>query len=467
MQYLTDEIDPVLAPIVLKLLAERPHGSAAIKEAIARICQEMQYDGSTLPWKPEHLNKEWLGEALGVKVLSCSIEKVGLGFTSDAFKITYQSTEGADKIAILKLPSGQGEKKQKAHALDCLTEVMFYNDFSKQFPLKICTSYSAGCDKKAGWHWNILMENMNTGGNVEFPMWMSDSRIYPNLVSEVVPAIHKDMAKMHAHFWRDEQSLSHEMFKLQPAMPGLKTAFAMASNAQRLWKPSNYNPDQTVGEHFWDLTNNQEVAGLDPDQWKLRGEYNGKNLPNYPTMELFTKRMYSDDGRKAIQYILKEVYEKRPHTFVHGDTHPGNIFWNPEKKEISWIDFQMVGRAPPGLDLAQSMLLVVDAGEGASIHKGMIRAYYAELTRLKPEITAEYSFETCWEDFRMGCLIYFCTTNVYMLDNELNIILPEMKKTNKCEMCEFFIMADVIPRMQNLITNLALNELLTEILAKC
>jgi hypothetical protein len=467
MQYLTDEIDPVLAPIVLKLLAERPHGSAAIKEAIARICQEMQYDGSTLPWKPEHLNKEWLGEALGVKVLSCSIEKVGKGFTADAYKITYHSTEGADKIAILKLPSAQGEKKQKAHALDCLTEVMFYNDFSQQFPLKICKSYSAGCDNKEGWHWNILMENMNTGGNVEFTMWMSDNIIYPNLVTEIVPAIHKDMAKMHAHFWKDEQSLSHEMFKVQPAMPGLKTAFAMATIAQRLWKPSNYNPDQTTGELLWDLNNKPEVAGLDPDQWKLRGEYASKDHPEYPDYNEFTKRMFTNDGRKVIQYILKEVYEKRPHTFVHGDTHPGNIFWNPEKKELSWIDFQMVGRAPPGLDLAQSMLLVVDSGEGASMHRGMVRAYYAELTRLKPEIAAEYSFETCWDDYRMGCLVYFCSINVYSCDNEVNVILPEMKKTNKSGLCEFLKMTGCYPRRQDTIKNLALNELVTEILAKC
>jgi hypothetical protein len=39
-EYLQNEVDPVLAPLIKKLLAERPHGDAAILQAITRLVSE-------------------------------------------------------------------------------------------------------------------------------------------------------------------------------------------------------------------------------------------------------------------------------------------------------------------------------------------------------------------------------------------------------------------------------------------
>jgi hypothetical protein len=41
MEYLQSEANPVLAPLIKKLLAERPHGNAAIREAIMRLASEI------------------------------------------------------------------------------------------------------------------------------------------------------------------------------------------------------------------------------------------------------------------------------------------------------------------------------------------------------------------------------------------------------------------------------------------
>ena len=45
------------------------------------------------------------------------------------------------------------------------------------------------------------------------------------------------------------------------------------------------------------------------------------------------------------------------------DGHPGNIFYSKTDKALTFIDFQLVGRAPPGVDLVQSMMLVIPSDE--------------------------------------------------------------------------------------------------------
>jgi hypothetical protein len=62
MEYLESEVNPVLAPLIKKLLAERPHGNAAIREAIMRLASEIE---GSYPLSPEEVSTEFLSRVFG------------------------------------------------------------------------------------------------------------------------------------------------------------------------------------------------------------------------------------------------------------------------------------------------------------------------------------------------------------------------------------------------------------------
>ena len=39
-----------------------------------------------------------------------------------------------------------------------------------------------------------------------------------------------------------------------------------------------------------------------------------------------------------------------------GDAHPGNMFYQEESKQFTWIDFQTVHKGPPGWELSQGLV---------------------------------------------------------------------------------------------------------------
>ena len=78
------------------------------------------------PTTADDVTAAWLSKQLDEPVDTFTMNKVGQGFTADAFRICYND----GKTVIIKLPSALGEAKQKVHAKDCTVEVMFYRDFA-------------------------------------------------------------------------------------------------------------------------------------------------------------------------------------------------------------------------------------------------------------------------------------------------------------------------------------------------
>ena len=58
-------------------------------------------------------------------------------------------------------------------------EVMFYRDFANKVPLKTCKHYAANVNVAEPWKWNLLLENLATDDNMEFPLWFGNPTIYP------------------------------------------------------------------------------------------------------------------------------------------------------------------------------------------------------------------------------------------------------------------------------------------------
>ena len=130
----------------------------------------------------------------------------------------------------------------------------------------------------------------------------------------------------------------------------------------------------------------------------------------------FLKRLCTEEGRLTCQKILAAL-DKGPHTFIHGDGHPGNVFYDKSDKSLTFIDFQLVGRAPPGVDLVQSMMLVIPSDPPGS-HKTYAQGYYDKLVAERPEIGEEYSFEQCFKDYRWAMVVYYAAVVLYDIDNK-------------------------------------------------
>lgn len=244
--YLASKVGPVLRPILKKAAEQRP---ADVRAFLLAELQKVVYEGSAFPWKPEHVNAEWLSAALNTTVDSFEIEKCGMGFTADAWRIKCQ-IRGGEKIYILKLPHSFGEAKQKMHQADCAIEVMFYSNFSQHVPYATCKHYAANLCPTYPWRWNLLLENLALDEMEEFPLWFGGDHTYPDIWTGVVPSILADVAKSHAMFYKSPL-LEHEMFSMQPQIPGTsKVSFGMANTSLKTWERNYRNSGKNAGELF-------------------------------------------------------------------------------------------------------------------------------------------------------------------------------------------------------------------------
>ncbi len=367
---------------------------------------------STFPTAQAEVTAEWLSEQLPQKVESFTINKIGMGFTADAHKIEAKMADGSDQIYILKLPHSLGLEKQKQHANDCKIEVIFYREFADKVPIKTCKHYAACIDEKEPWKWCLLLDNLATPDMMEFPLWFGNPTIYPdpNIYTEVVPAVQAELAKMHAWGWKHELLDSHPICQVQKAGKGLNLTCGLLCTGLKLWQPFR-DTGMTAGEYYWTI-NNEESC-------KLLG-VEDLSLPVVQKSRAFLKRLCTEEGRLCCQKIC-QVLDKGPHTFIHGDGHPGNVFYNKKDRNLTFIDFQLVGRAPPGVDLVQSMMLVIPSDPSGN-HKKYVQAYYDKLVEAKPEIREEYSFETCFRDYRWAMVVYYAAVVLYDIDNKITMI---------------------------------------------
>jgi len=128
---------------------------------------------------------------------------------------------------------------------------MFYRDFANKVPLKTCKHYAANVNVAEPWKWNLLLENLATDDNMEFPLWFGNPTIYPdpNLYTEVVPAVQASLAKVHAKFWKSPLLDSHPLFKVHTPIPGVKVTAGLLCTAFKLWEPFR-DTGKTAGDYW-------------------------------------------------------------------------------------------------------------------------------------------------------------------------------------------------------------------------
>jgi hypothetical protein len=90
-----------------------------------------------------------------------------------------------------------------------------------------------------------------------------------------------------------------------------------------------------------------------------------------------------------------------PFSVVHGDYRLDNLMFPPVGRGVSALDWQTVGVAPPGRDLAYILGTALRPEDRQRYETDLVALYFDELRRRGVQ---EYSSNECFDDYRLGQL---------------------------------------------------------------
>jgi hypothetical protein len=90
-----------------------------------------------------------------------------------------------------------------------------------------------------------------------------------------------------------------------------------------------------------------------------------------------------------------------PFAVVHGDYRLDNLMFPPVGRGVAALDWQTVGVAPPGRDLAYFLGTALRPEDRRRYESDLVALYYDELRRRGVQ---EYSGKECFDDYRLGQL---------------------------------------------------------------
>jgi hypothetical protein len=360
------------------------------------------------PVSPSDVTTEWLSCQLGVGVASFEMQKVGKGLTSDAHRVTYTHGEDNTSTVILKLPSAVGIDKQKSHISECTIEVIFYSEFCLHLQNTVLIPKCYGCCRSHNqpWKWNILLQDLSDiDGIEEFPTALFLGNVAVPDIVEITKLALCDLAKLHGRFWESALLDEHPIFDVQPSMyPGCRVNSGLISMG-RILHHQNYRETGIPGNKVF-TQRVRECQDIFPSHQFPFFSHGSQFMSFFDKLHL---------GKDVADYVYAHL-NQRPMTLVHGDGHLGNLFYNRTRKEITWLDWQMLGRAPPAIELLQP-LSSIDGEHQIPLAK----AYYQALLRHGPAgrltIAHTYSFDDMWQDYRYAWYLVLCTwASTYMPD---------------------------------------------------
>jgi hypothetical protein len=336
-----------------------------------------------IPRTADEIDAAWLSDALGARVSSFETEVLEGGVLADAFRVhRIRYASGAPEgppSAIVKLASRYEKRREMAIQNGAyVKEVGFFRELAGEMPLRSPTLYCAGTDGSAdAGRFVLVLEDLGTHSRVfdqvdDTP----DERFMRKIAIEV--------AAMHAKYWESPES----------RLPWLsrgdhRYVFTFDASCREA-------PDRV--DEFVDLW--RRMYGRDLfDEAGVR------------STEATTRVLCGSDSA-AILDRIQDRLSSRPHTLLHGDLRADNIFRSHptsglgvDAARLSYIDWQLMGAGPPGLEFAQAWIHSL-APEVRRNDTDVLRAYHDCLTRLDPSAGA-YSLDTLIEDYVLGLCLWW------------------------------------------------------------
>ncbi len=102
---------------------------------------------------------------------------------------------------------------------------------------------------------------------------------------------------------------------------------------------------------------------------------------------------FIDDNYRAVAALI----DRPPNTVLHGDTHPGNIYFR--KGEAGLLDWQAVRRGHPGRELAYTLVTGLDTADRLAHQRDLLDRYRSALAGAGgPDLDRE----ELWDRYRTG-----------------------------------------------------------------
>jgi hypothetical protein len=318
---------------------------------------------AAIPEAPEQLTDQWLTDALRgggvldtVSVSGHTSELVEMqGATATVARVTldYDATEdGAPRSLVAKFATPHAPIRELMHGLGgYLREVEFYRQLGADPGVPTPRCFHADIDPGSG-AFVLLLEDM------------VDCRVGDGLFSPVedVELAVRHLAPFHARWW-DSAQLRDLSWLDYPGTSGFD-AFL------------------------------QQVRGALAGALSRAREIFGDEFP--PSLAVLTERLVANYERLAAEAAAG------PLALVHGDFHPGQIFFPTDGGgRFAVFDWQTVRIGRGGDDLARIVTMGMPPQERRSSDKRLIALYHSLLLE---HGVADYDLDQCWLDFRRGLL---------------------------------------------------------------
>jgi Phosphotransferase enzyme family len=159
---------------------------------------------------------------------------------------------------------------------------------------------------------------------------------------------------------------------------------------------------------FWNRL--PRAGGNEPLSW-LTATSDERNAPiSAPIMRLSARRITArtsiplEEGRFVVENCAAAVrlVDVGPHTVLHGDGHPGNVYFRNGKAGL--LDWQVVKRGHPSRDLAYSLIIGMTSDERRANQRELLDVYRAALAAAGgPELDRE----ELWGRYRQAAVSPF------------------------------------------------------------
>jgi hypothetical protein len=305
------------------------------------------------------LTPEWFNRALGhsgfrASVTDVQCEPIGIGQMGRSYRVnlTYSDVgptgppglpTGPPSL-VVKMAGGGLEARQRV-AEGYRNEVMFYSQIAATVDVSTPRCwYSAITDD--GTNFTLLLEDLHPA--------RPGVQVESCSLNQAEDAV-ANLAALHAPRWNDSTL---------PEMKGLGLADAASA--------------QFVGEIFAQAV----------DEFVVRFDALGDE-------DIDTLRGCAE----AISPWL--LTRPIPYAVVHGDYRLDNLMFPPTGRGVSALDWQTVGAAPPGRDLAYFLGTALRPEDRRRWESDLVSLYFEELRRRGVQ---EYSGSDCFDDYRLGQL---------------------------------------------------------------
>jgi thiamine kinase-like enzyme len=319
-----------------------------------------------MPQSPGEITAEWLTSALregGVikdaTVTSCDVKTIGegSGFIGQLAQIRPkydQPEDGAPTSIIAKMPGASEGGRQIGNLFDFYhREIRFYETIADEVELQTPKRYYSESDREKQ-HYILLIEDLA-------PACVGD-QAEGCTVAHARLAV-ESVAKFHATWW--ESPRLKEIGEWMPAINAPVQQVAAGAYAQA-WQP------------FLDMFG----AGLSPEV-RSACERIGENVVKIQT-----------------------AFAQPPLTISHGDYRIDNLFFRSAEGgyEFAVADWQISTIGRGAFDVAYLLC--------GGLEPDLRRAHERELVKLYHDTLVAngvtgYTFEQCWDDYRLGALFQF------------------------------------------------------------